>query len=421
MRADQVAGQTIHDGSQLLTSAEAEEVLLAAVRHSGGKLVCWQLDHVDANPRRSTTATYSAVVDWPFGRRTELLGVSSRADGPSGSDEHAVLFADGSREVAVWLYPYDPELPGLPRAAFADQFAALLTETGVLGAPVTARQVQLEMVAYRPRRRAVVRATVSQPDGKTIGSGGTVVLYVKVLRERDFAAVHSRHRVLLDAGLPAPAIVATTPDRLLLLRALPGRPLADVLFDTAQPCRAEDLIGLLDAMPAPVAGLERNRPWSDAVGQYARMVAAALPQAEPLLTAMVQRIRAGLAGLPYGNEPTHGDFYEAQVFIDRGRVSGILDIDTIGPGRRADDLACLVAHLSTVQHMNSGQAQQLSRLIAGWMPVFDARVDPRELRLRAAAVAISLATGPYRSQEPNWQAETWNILNAADRLIRSAG
>ena len=38
------------DGSTLLTSAEVNELLSAAVEHAGGSLVSWRLDHVDANP-----------------------------------------------------------------------------------------------------------------------------------------------------------------------------------------------------------------------------------------------------------------------------------------------------------------------------------------------------------------------------------
>jgi hypothetical protein len=400
------------DGSDLLTSAEAQEVLTAAVGHGGGRLVSWQLDHVDANPRRSTTATFHVVVDWPYGRREELIGVSARVDGTTRSDERAVIFGDGSREVAVWLYPDDPDLPGLHRAAFRDRFAGTLTDLGTLGRPVRPDQVRLELIGYRPRRRAVVKAVVDGPYGPE-------VFFVKALRERSFPGVLGRHQMLLDAGLPAPRIAAATADFLLVLRELPGRPLAAALFDDTPPIRAEDLVAVLDAMPAQVAALDRHRPWSDAVDQYARMVAAALPEAESMLVPMVDRIRSGLAGIPEGDEPTHGDFYEAQLFVNQGRVSGILDIDTIGPGRRADDLACLVAHLATVQRMNADQAARVQRLITEWLPVFDRRVDPIELRLRAAAVAISLATGPYRGQEPDWQGETWQILRSADQLIRS--
>ena len=70
--------------------------------------------------------------------------------------------------------------------------------------------------------------------------------------------------------------------------------------------------------------------------------------------------------------------------------------------------------------MSVEQAIGLNRLVNLWTPVFEARVDPAELRLRAAAVVISLATGPYRSQQPQWAAETATMLNAAEALARSA-
>lgn len=399
------------DGSELLTSEAVGELLTAACTHGGGTLVSWELDHVDANPQRSTTATYTAVVDWPFGRREELLGVSARAGGRSTSDQRAVIFADGDREVAVWLYPRDPDLPGLVRAAYAEDMAALFTEYRALDVPVAPEQVQLEMIGYRPRRRAVLRATVQTPRGE-------VDFFVKVLRSRLFDGVKQRHELLLHAGVPAPEIAAATPDHLLVLRKLPGRPLSTALFDERPPCTAENLIEVLDAMPIEVAQLNRRAPWTQAVDHYAEMVARAMPAAERRLHWLVREIQAGLMGIGEGDEPTHGDFHEGQLFVDGGRVSGILDVDTAGPGRRADDLACLIAHLSTIQRMNRAQAARVQHLLARWVPVFDSRVDPVELRLRAAAVIISLATGPYRGQEPRWERETTLILDAAENLVR---
>jgi hypothetical protein len=134
----------------------------------------------------------------------------------------------------------------------------------------------------------------------------------------------------------------------------------------------------------------------------------------------VRQIEAGLILGPPGREATHGDFHEGQLLVAGGAVSGLLDVDTIGPGHRVDDLACLLAHLSTVQRMNTRQAARMQRLVRTWMPVFDARVDPVQLRLRAAGVVISLATGPYRGQEPRWRQETMDIVDAAERLVRSA-
>lgn len=400
------------DGSRLLTTQEVEPLLVAAVQHGGGQLVNWQLSHVDSQPNRSTTATYNAVVDWPQGRREELLGVSTRVGGRSASDERTRIFVDGDREAAVWIYPHDPDLPGLPRAAFPESAAALLGS--VVGARVHPNQVDLRMIAYRPRRRAVLRSRVT-----VAGPRGTqrIVFYTKVLREATFHDVRHRHEILLEAGIPAPRIAAATPDCLLVLDELPGAPLSKAIFDPHDPCTAEDLIGVLDAMPQSVTQLPRRAPWSDSIHHYTDMVVQAMPSLEPRLRWLANEIEQGLAPIPVGNEPTHGDFHEGQIHVRGGRICGVLDVDTIGPGRRADDLACMVAHLSTVQRMNAQQAARVRHLLATWVPVFDQRVDPTELRLRAAAVVISLATGPYRSQEPNWQAETVDIVDAAETLV----
>lgn len=394
------------DGSALLTSAEAGGLLQAAVEHAGGRLVSWALDHVDANPPHSTTATYSAVVDWSYGRREELLGVSARASGPAASDAAAEIFADGEREVAVWIYPQDPDLPGLARAAYAESMSEVSNAHQVFDHPVAPSDLDLHMVGYRPRRRAVVRVAAADE-----------VVYVKVLRPRLFDDVVRRHRLLADAGVPVAPIAATTDDQLLILRELPGVPLAQAVFDPVPPCTAEQLIGLLDSLPASVAQLERRPPWSDAVPHYAKVVAKAVPRLEERLGRLVDTIAAGLAPVGLGFEPTHGDFHEGQVHVAGGRVSGLLDIDTIGPGHRVDDLACLVAHLSTIQRMSPTQEQRVHELVRSWVPVFDTRVDPTQLRLRAAAVIISLATGPFRGQEPDWERETATMIRSAEALV----
>lgn len=396
------------DGAGLLTTAAVGELLSAAVTHAGGVLVSWALDHIDTNPAQSTTATYSAIVEWPYGRRDELLGVSARAGGLSATDSKAEIFADGDREVAVWLYPNDPDLPGLSRAAYPESMAAVLNAYRAVQSPITADDLELEMVTYRPRRRAVLRASVR----------GGETFFAKVLRERLFNEVSLRHKLLLDAGVPAPPIAARTADFLLVLGGLPGRPLARAVFDDVAPCTAEDLIGVLDAMPASVASLERRPAWADSIDHYARMIEAALPSQGERLRWLVDEVQAGLASIPPGNEPTHGDFHEGQVHVADGSVVGILDIDTIGPGRRADDLACLIAHLSTIQRMNAAQEARVHALLRDWVPVFDERVDPVELRLRAAAVIVSLATGPYRGQEPRWERETALMIDSAEALVR---
>lgn len=397
------------DGASLLTGERVGPLLKAAVEHAGGRLTKWRLDQVDTNPESSTTATYRAEVDWPHGNRVELLGVSARAQGLSETDANAEIFADGNREVAVWLYPNDPDLPGLKRATHPDLLCELFNRRGTLSVPVTSDDLKVAMIGYRPRRRAVVRVRVLP---------SSEVLYIKVLRPSVFPDVLAKHELLLDAGVASPEIACATSDQLLVLRKLPGRSLARAIFDTGQPCTAEGLVQLLDSMPPAVAKLSRRPPWSDAVEHYAEMVSVAMPELSPRIDWATQRIVQGLHGYRLGSEPTHGDFHEGQLRVRDGQVTGMLDVDTIGPGRRADDLACLIAHLSTIQRMSAEQEAKVHELLRNWVPVFDERVDPIELRLRAAAVVISLATGPYRSQEKRWRETTANMVGSAVALVQ---
>jgi hypothetical protein len=400
-------------GWALLTSPAIGELLEAAVGHSGGRLRSWRLSEVEANPGEQTTATYTTTVDWPFGSRAEVVGVSARAGGAAGSDADAVIFAAGQRQVAVWLYPGDPDLPGLARAAFREGVAAILTELRLVAPGTAADRVSLGLVGYRPRRQAVLRASVHT-------SAGPDVFYLKALTAAAVAPTVRRHELLGAAGIPVAPVAAVTTDHVVVLRELRGQPLAVALFGPHPPCSAQSLVDLLDMLPPSAAELPARTPWALGTRQYAGTISGALPALGPRLGQLVSTITAGLAGAPAGSEATHGDFHEGQVFVQGGQVTGLLDVDRVGPGRRADDLGCLLAHLSTISGMSATQGARLAGVIREWRAVFDDRVDPTELRLRAAAVTLSLATGPYRTQRPGWQRQTETILSVAEQMAAAA-
>src|SRR5699024_4698581 len=186
-----------------------------------------------------------------------------------------------------------------------------------------------------------------------------------------------------------------------------------------------------DRMPASMYSLPLRPPWTDSVDFYAGIVSSSVPALGPRLDALVRTIREGLTALEQRmdmrpHDVVHGDFYEAQVFVDDGKVVGLLDIDTVGPGRRADDLACLLAHLSVLaDYGNAGRIdrttqERVEEAIRTWHGTFSERVDPTELALRSAGVVLSLATGPHRQQEAAWDAATEAIVRVAEEWVSEA-
>lgn len=329
----------------------------------------------------------------------------------------AEVFHDRDHEVAAWIYPGDPDLPGLARATVADAVVALLKEHRLIDASVGASRVELSMVSYRPRCRAVVRAVITP---SVNGARSRRVFYLKAFTADDAPRARHRLELLSQVGLPVARLLAVTSDHLFVLESLPGEPMARHLCDRDAEARGEEMLALLDALPADLSTLPGRPAWADAVTHYADVLDAQQPEVGERAHRIAESVSGSLKGIAEGREPTHGDFHEGQLYLASGRISGVLDIEAAGPGRRVDDLACMIAHLSAVRQVDDAHSTGVGALIDGLLTVFDRRVDPVELRIRAAGVAVSLASGPYQEQDPHWRDQTNAILDAADRLLGMA-
>jgi aminoglycoside phosphotransferase len=380
----------------LLTGVDAAGVLDAAVATDGGRVVSWRARDVTHQPGRAVTASYEAKVRWADGRATTELLAAATGDLPDG----VLHLDDGTDRVAVWRYPHDPGLPGLPAANDPAAVAALLHDFGLSDAAI-----RLRVRGYRPRRRAVIEA---------VGSHGR--LFIKAVRPDRVEALHRRHRLLVAAGIPAPASLGWTSDGLLVLQALPGRTLREAI-GTAAPPSGQDIVAMLDRLPVELADGHRHRSWLDRVVHYAAVVGAALPDQAERADGVARAIAAEA-----GTGPTvavHGDFYESQLLVDGGRICGVLDVDAARLGDRLDDLGCLIGHLSVLAQLDRRRAAAINRLGARYLAIFERTVDPADLRYRAAAVAISLATGPHRVQDARWPATTRRLIALAEQWLHS--
>ena len=141
------------DHLALLTGPDAAGLLAAAVGTAGGELLSALPRHVTHRPGVDTTVSYRARVRWPDGTEADETFAAATPVGEDAESGAALVLDDGAARVAVWRYPHDPALPGLPRACDTAAVAELLDRFG-LGRG----NVRLRTRAYRPRRRAVERA-----------------------------------------------------------------------------------------------------------------------------------------------------------------------------------------------------------------------------------------------------------------------
>ena len=387
-----------------LTGPHAADVLRPAVELAGGILVSARPQQLVYRPGRDVTVMFGAQISW--GGRPAVDETLVAASSHRGALPGTVPIEAGDLHVDVWRYPFDPMLPGLASAVTNTSVAALLG--------TTVERVQLQVVSFRPCRRAVVR--VQRSDGDD--------LYLKVVEPPEVAGLLARHAALRAVGLPVPEIESVDADAgLVVSRALPGRDLRAVLAEGRSPlptpaeiARMVDQFAGADLMAhAPVMPLATSAP------RHGAMLRLVMPAASDRIDAAL----AAIASDPLHPAHTivHGDLHDAQLRIDeRGVIVGVLDVDGAGPGDPLDDLARLCGHVLAVSVVGDGTtnpvasdsvAKYAERLRDDFRQV---GADPAQFDRRVAASLMGLATGPFRSQSEDWQELTDRLLEHVARL-----
>ncbi len=389
---------------QLLLGPDADGPLRALIEAANGELLSFRPRQVNHQPNPSTgvsatIAQYAAQVRWAGGRvANETLVMATGGRIPKRA---AVLEGDGVR-VGIWRWPHDPDLPGLAAAVDADTVAALLADLGMGGG-----KVRLSVRAYRPGRRAVIEVS---------GTHGRV--FLKVVRPHRVQALHSKHRQLA-AHLPVPHSYGYSPEGILVLQALPGSSLRGALTGPAVPLpTAGALQGLLDLLPAELAGDSSCADHLERAAHYADVVAGCLPDERTRLDDLVASYARTEPG-EHPAVPVHGDFYEGQILVDRGRITGLLDVDTAGAGHRIDEWATLLAHLCVLGLLHP-KARRIKRYGAELLTELETRYARAELRPRISAAVLGLATGPFRVLLPRWPEQTRRRIELAEEWLRGA-
>jgi hypothetical protein len=238
---------------------------------------------------------------------------------------------------------------------------------------------------------------------------------LKVLRPSRAAALQEKHSVMAE-HLPVPHSLGWSEEQgLIALQAMPGRTLRKALEAGKRRLpTGEQLITLLDAIPEGL-GTAVKGP-AERAGTSARLLGTVVPD----LSDRVAGVVAAVSDVDTEPAvPVHGDFHSSQVLVRDAAVAGLIDVDTAGRGRRADDLAVMVAHLATLS-LASKARRNIDRYGASLIAAFDRQVDPIDLRLRTAASILGFATGPFRVQQPHWEAAIEQRVALAEQWIDSS-
>lgn len=371
----------------------------------------WQLHAVNHRPGAGVSVGYSVIWDRVSGAGTTaqkrqredsyLVASTAKIAQDKLDAVGAVTLYTDDLAVHVWEFPHDPELPALDLACDPERVSDLLGE-----------DVEVELLGYRPTRRAVLRAH------------GYGQHYMKVVRPDALDSLGSRHTACAEVGLPTPRIELTTAQGLVVTSAVVGEPLAlsyqhgrnlDVTFHS--------LRRTLNSLPRIGLELTYRPAWAERCEHYARAAGAALPDIAERASAVAHEVRKIRDSADYGPlVPTHGDFYEANILLSptTGQVSGLLDLDSFGPGYRADDWGCLLGHLSVLPSL-SEKYRSVSAIRQDWFERASRDADPAAIAASAAGVVLSLVASARQRGRANWKKHALARLAVAERWLCIAG
>jgi aminoglycoside phosphotransferase len=271
------------------------------------------------------------------------------------------LAAGGTELVAVWLYPSDPALPALRTVTDVASAAAVLGSLGIDASPSS-----VNVVSYRPGRRAVVRVdTESQR------------LFLKIVEPGKAESISERHELFRSSGLPVPRLLGWSADGVVAMSGLPGveaqYAVATIVDQTAFLDQLEFLCSLLEVVPAVNTArpsLFNRLDWY--VDRLTERLGGDAVRVAEVGTAIAAK---GMEGREFEFTPVtiHGDLHLGQLFVDPespSEIAGILDIDTAGVGDPADDAGAFYAHLvalaESLGERDPATASECFRLAEAW-------------------------------------------------------
>lgn len=392
------------DAEMLEEPGVAAELLGTACEQVGSRLLDHRLRAIHRRAGGSESRVFEVRVESGGVHRDVLLVAHTD---PRGLPDGAFVLERDRLRVAVWRFPFDPYLPGLPSALDHERVRTMLDGLGIARG-----QVRLRTRSYRPSRRAVVEVSVV--------ADGTPrrVVYLKVMSGSRAAGLADRYRHL-RAHVPVPRVLGVA-DALgiVAMDALPGRTLSEVvvmeseelpapleLLDLSDRLRDSGLVS--DASPRAFADPQRHVP--------------TLLKLAPELERTIRDVADAAAQVDGPERVVHGDLHAGQVLVGDAAVVGLLDVDGAGPGLLAHDAGSLVAYLQVLGDMHENVTDRVATYAEEVAAVYRPEVGRSALARATAGAWLALATSAQRAgQSDRHDLVRRRVQRAADSL-RDAG
>lgn len=340
----------------------------------------WRLLQINHRPGAGVTGVYAVATAQKSHSRCRtkrhktLICISTAA---MPLETPVIRINDENQQFSAWVWPHDPWLPGLQDAV---QLNNKFLGEGAF---------QTRRVSYRPTRRAVLRVLHNKTPLAPPAA------YIKVVRPHLESGLVHRHNIVANSPVPTPKVLAASGTGAVALEYLEGPTAAQNFCHTAAPT-PEHLLAILDNLPSQVLDLPARPSWSQRVQTHARSAVEVLPEHSDRITRLAQRVAHAYAETL--DEPlvaTHGDFHPGNVIVGPhpfnpmfGPITGVLDLDGLGPGHLSDDLGCYVAHLWALA--TEKDPHTAHNRIRPYLEAAEEVVDSDALRARIAGVLVSL-------------------------------
>ncbi len=354
-------------------------------------------------PRKDLVVHYDAVVDGDSHGAVAII--AARRDLARWATEPTYLrLAEqvDERSPAIRPLSYDPDLDAMIQWLPLDiSLPALALDPGQLrmrlqaaGVRIGATGGSLEVLAYKPRRRAVLRL-----------DDHVVKLYAG---DREFAqAVVGMERSAALSGVRVPDREAVLPElQLTCQSAIAGR-----RPDERKVTKAAG-VELFTLHTSDEGGLRPFTPEDQlqAASASATSVTAVVPELEPRLHELLRTLETTLpdAGPLLA---AHGDFHAGQVLeVERGLA--LIDFDEMCAAPAALDFSSYAAHLVDG---DEGDLEAAALALGGLTQGYGRR--PRAVSWFLATSILRRAPFPFRLQEPDWPIRIERMVTAAEEAL----